>query len=53
MKRSVLVEDAHNMEDIAIKLGDRQDIWQDRFIYEIAVAIGHILQHIIKEIDKR
>lgn len=53
MKRSTLIKDADNMENIAIKLGDRQDIWQDRFIYEIAIAIKHILDYIIKNIDKQ
>ena len=53
MKRSVLIADAENMENIAVKLGDRSDIWQDRFIYMMAVAIKHILEHIIKEIDIR
>ena len=53
MKRSTLIEDFENMENIAIKLGYRHDIWQDRFIYMMAVAIKHILEYIIKEIDKR
>ena len=53
MKRSTLIEDAENMENIAIKLGYRHDIWQDRFIYMIAIAIKHILYYIITEIDKR
>ena len=47
-----LIKDLNNMEDIMCRTADRCDIWQDRFIYEIAVAIGHILQHIIKEMDK-
>lgn len=33
-----LIKDADNMENIMIKLGDRQDIWQDRFIWAIAKA---------------
>ena len=48
-----LTKDMDNMENILIRLEtSKEDIWQDRFIYEIAVAIGHILQHIIKEMDK-
>ena len=46
MKRSTLIEDAENMEHIAIKLGDRQDIWQDRFICAIAKAVYHIIKYI-------
>lgn len=51
MKRNILVEDANNMEDISIALGDRQNIWQDRYIYEISIAIKHILDYIVKQID--
>lgn len=34
-----LRKDGERMEEIAIKLGDRQDIWQDRYIYWIAKAL--------------
>ena len=41
--------DKERMDEIADKLSDRQDIWQDRYIYWIAVAIGHILEWIVKQ----
>ena len=41
-------EDKEHMDEIAYKLSERQDIWQDRYIYWIAVAIGHILEWIIR-----
>lgn len=41
-------KDKDRMDEIAFKLKDRQDIWQDRFIYWMAVAIGHILEWIAK-----
>lgn len=36
------------MDEIAERLSQRQDIWQDRYIYWIAVAIGHILEWVVK-----
>lgn len=41
-------EDKKNMDEIADRLSTRQDIWQDRYIYWIAVAIGHILEWVVK-----
>lgn len=41
-------EDKEHMDEIADKLVDRQDIWQDRFIYWMAVAIGHLLEWVVK-----
>ena len=46
---SKYTEDKERMDEIADKLSDRQDIWQDRYIYWIAVAIGHILEWIVKQ----
>lgn len=40
--------DKERMDIIAERLVHRQDIWQDRYIYWIAVAIGHILEWIVK-----
>ena len=42
-------EDKEHMDEIAYKLSERQDIWQDRYIYWMAVAIGHILEWIVKK----
>ena len=36
--------DQERMDEIAERLSERQDVWQDRYIYWIAVAIGHILE---------
>ena len=41
-------EDKERMDEIAERLSQRQDIWQDRYVYWIAVAIGHILEWIVK-----
>lgn len=43
-----LTKDAEHMEEIMSRTADRCDIWQDRFIYWIAVAIYHIIQQINK-----
>ena len=40
--------DKERMDEIAGRLSQRQDIWQDRYIYWVAVAIGHILEWIVK-----
>lgn len=42
----ILSKDAERMEEIMNRTADRCDIWQDRFIYWIAVAIYHIIQRI-------
>lgn len=42
----ILQADAEAMEEIMARTADRCDIWQDRFIYWIAVAIYHIIQRI-------
>ena len=42
-------EDAERMEQIAERLSRRSDIWQDRFLYWMAVAILHVLQWINKK----
>lgn len=36
-------ENLQNMEEIMEKLGNRTDIWQDRFIYWIAKCLRDIL----------
>lgn len=40
--------DRERMDQIAERLSERQDIWQDRYIYWIAVTLGHILEWIVK-----
>ena len=41
-------KDKERMDEIAERLSQRQDIWQDRYVYWIAVAIGHILEWMVK-----
>lgn len=38
-----LSKDAVNMLEITDRTADRCDIWQDRFIYWIAVAVYHLI----------
>ena len=40
--------DRERMDQIAERLSERQDIWQDRYIYWIVVTLGHILEWIVK-----
>lgn len=47
-----LKEDAVHMEEIMDKTAERADIWQDRFIYWMAVAIYNIILRINK-LDER
>ena len=44
-----LKEDAQRMEDICIRLGRREDIWQDRVIYWMGVALAHIITWILRQ----
>ena len=46
-------KDKEHMDKIAERLSERQDIWQDRFIYWMAVAIGHILEWIINRKEEK
>jgi hypothetical protein len=41
-------KDKEHMDEIAERLSEHQDIWQDRYIYWIAVALGHILEWITR-----
>lgn len=41
--------DKERMDEIAERLSQRQDIWQDRYVYWIAVALGHILEWMVKQ----
>lgn len=50
---SKYTEGKKNMDEIADKLSERQDIWQDRFVYWMAVAIGHILEWIINRKEEK
>ena len=51
MTRDDLVRDATRIEEIAERTAGRCDIWQDRYIYWMAVAILHLLQDAIKRRD--
>ena len=48
MLREELAKDASRMEEISEKTASRCDIWQDRYVYWIAVAIVHILTWILR-----
>ena len=41
--------DLDRMEDICIRLGRREDIWQDRVIYWMGVALVHIITWILRQ----
>lgn len=44
-----LKRDLKNMEDAALLIGEKSDIWQNRIIYWMAVAIFHILTWILRK----
>lgn len=50
-----LTKDAVNMLEIADRTADRCDIWQDRFIYWMAVAVYHLILEVkaLKEHQKK
>lgn len=43
-----LIQDMENIEDICIRFGEKQDVYADRVIYVMAVAIYHIFDWIRK-----
>lgn len=47
-----LKEDAQHMEDAALRTANRADIWQDRIIYWMAVALLHVIEWILKKGEK-
>ena len=49
MTRDVLLEDAQHMEEACERTVNRCDIWQDRIIYWICVAVLHLLLDAIKK----
>ena len=48
MTRDDLIQDAERMEEVCCRLSGREDIWQDRIIYWIAVAVLHLLKDAIR-----
>lgn len=50
--RDQLVLDLDNMEDAAAMTAGRCDIWQDRLIYNICVALVHLLRWAIRRQNK-
>lgn len=48
----VLKIDLNNMEEAASRTANRCDIWQDRIIYNISVALFHVLGYIIRKESK-
>lgn len=41
-------KDKERADEIAERLAERQDIWQDRYIYWLAVAVGHLLEWVVR-----
>ena len=52
MTREELIADAQHMEDACCRLAKPTDIWQDRIIYWICVAILHLIELVLKKGDK-
>lgn len=50
--RDELIRDMEAMEQAMSRTADRCDIWQDRLIYAMCLAIYHILQWIIRKEKK-
>ena len=47
--KNKFTKDADNMLEVMDRTAGRADIWQDRCIYWMAVAIFHILEWIIRK----
>lgn len=52
MSKTKLGRDAENMQEITERLVMKDEIWQDRYIYWIAVAVLHLLEEVIKLKEK-
>ncbi len=50
--RDALVEDLAHAEEACERTATRADIWQDRIVYWMAVAIVHIITWILRKEDK-
>ena len=48
MNKKVLLQDMEHMEEVMQRTADRSDIWQDRCVYWIAVAVWHILKEMLR-----
>ena len=47
-----LTKDAERMLEVMDRTADRADIWQDRCVYWIAVAVYHCILH-IKKLERK
>lgn len=53
MRKDVLIEDIKRIEEIQERTVNRCDLWQDRCVYWLSVAVWHLLQDKLKEIHKK
>ena len=44
-----LIKDAENMLEVMDRTANRADIWQDRCVYWMAVAIYHIIIYLMRK----
>jgi len=49
MRRSEIIDDINNMDEVMERTAKRVDIWQDRCIYWMAKALRDILITLLKE----
>lgn len=45
----ILKKDMDNMENVLQRTAQRTDIWQDRAVYNIALAVYHIIGYILRK----
>lgn len=50
--REALIQDMQNMETGMERTAERSDIWQDRLIYALCLAVFHIIEYIIRKEDR-
>jgi hypothetical protein len=49
MRKSEIIDNLNNMDEIMERTAKRADIWQDRCVYWLAKAVRDILIYILKE----
>jgi hypothetical protein len=53
MLRDELLKDLRHMEEACERTANRREIWQDRIVYWMAVALFHVITWIIKKEDSK
>lgn len=51
-RKQAFIADLENMEAGMERTAERSDIWQDRLIYALCLAVFHVIEYIIRKEDR-